>query len=463
MDFKSKVLTTIQKHKMLDGGERVLIALSGGPDSVCLTLALHKLSKMFHLTLDAIYIDHGLRPDETPAEAQFCKDFCQGLGIGYHYKAIDVKTLVLNEKMNKHEAARLLRYHALDETALFLKSQRIALGHNQNDVVETFFINMMRGSGTRGLGGIPAVRGIVIRPLIESTREEIEAFLKAEDARYVVDSSNLKTDYTRNKIRAKLFPVIKDIFPEFIKTVSKTAEILTEEDRHLEIIVTKTLMRLIYKKTDSRIILFMTPLESMDIVILRRTIRRAIAETWTLRGLSFVHIEEIIGLIKKGKPGDRVCLPGGIQAIRDYATFVITTEEPVIISEYALEPDSEVIIKETGDVITAKLLDGKPAKMSDDKSAIVLDADKVQFPLIIRHRREGDFFHPLGLGGKKKIQDYFVDEKVSKELRDSVPIVASGGEIVWVAGMRMDDRFKTDETTKNFLQLTIRKHDSPIR
>ncbi len=451
-----KVKSAISKYSMLSGGETILIGLSGGPDSVCLLLALHTLKEELNLKLHAIYIDHGLRPQETPGEIEFCRKLCDGLSISFITKAIDVKTHAKEHGMNKQEAARELRYKMFDDVSAELKVDRIALGHTADDQIETFFMRFFRGSGPGGLSGIPPVRGRIIRPLIEVERKEIEEFLDEQKQDYIVDSSNLKEDYFRNRLRLSFLPEIKRINPGIVRTVSRTMEILREEERYFAIQVTKTLMKLICRKSDLRIELFLTPMESMDKVILRRVLRRAIDETKGLRGMGFTHIEDIIELIKRGKPGDRIYLPKGLRVIKNYGTLTMTSEIPQRIGVFTLSVPGEAVLREIKAVITASIED-EVESYGDGKKVAVFDADKVGGVLSVRPREKGDFFYPLGFGRRKKLQDFFVDEKVPRDERDAVPIIASGNNIVWIAGYRGDERFKATETTKRFLRLEFKQ------
>lgn len=450
-----KIRATITKHSMLSGTETILAGLSGGPDSVCLLHALHKLSGEFRLKLNAIYIDHGLRPDETPHEIEFCNKLCQGLSVPFITKSIDVKAYAKEYGLNKQDAARDLRYKVFDEIAFEIKADRIALGHNADDQVETFFMRIFRGSGPKGLSGIPPVRGKIIRPLIEVERVDIEEFLEDRRINYIVDSSNMKEDYLRNKIRLSFVPEVKRLSPDIAETMSRTMEILREEERYFDIIVTKTLMKLISRKTDSRIELFLVPMESMEKVILRRVLRRVIDETKGLRGLGFVHIEDIINLIKHGQHGDRLCLPKRLRAIKNYSLLVITSETPQKIKTYTLNVPGEVALDETKKVINTTLED-KAGDYEDGKTVVVLDADKTGNILTVRPREKGDFFYPMGFGKKKKLQDFFVDEKVPRDERDAIPIVVLGPDIVWIAGYRGDERFKAASETKRFVRLEIK-------
>ncbi len=455
MSLVEKVSETIRKYSMLSGGETVLVGLSGGPDSVCLISILHALAPEMELRLRAVYVDHGLRPEETPAEIEFASDLCLKLDVPFGVKQISPGPYAKEQGLSLQDAARTMRYEALEEAADESAAHRIALGHHLDDQVETFFMHILRGSGPRGLSGIPPVRGKIIRPLIETERKEIEAFLDGEGISYVVDHTNLKHDYLRNRLRAIIMPVLKEVNPGIADTIARTTEILRDEDRYLELQVTKTLMRLISRKTDNSVELFLTPLEGLDTAILRRVLRRAVEATEGLRAITFRHIEDIMHLIKAGSAGDRLYLPRDVRAIKKYSTVLLTSEPPQKLGTYTISPGEEISLREAGLVLSAYLEEEVPASESAD--VVVLDADKTSPQLTVRSRREGDYFYPEGFGKKKKLQDFFVDEKVPRDERDAVPIVASGENIVWVAGMRADDRFVRRKDTKRSLVLELKR------
>jgi tRNA(Ile)-lysidine synthase len=462
LNFFQKVIASITKYAMISGGEKILIGLSGGPDSVCLLHVLHALKDKFMTELHAIYIDHGLRPGETPNEIDFCRMQARKLNIPFITKAIDVKSCAKKQKTSIQDAARHLRYRLLEETAYETNAHKIALAHTADDQAETVLMRLFRGSGPTGLAGIPPVRKNIIRPLIEIERKEIEEFLSHEKLDFVIDSSNLKIDYLRNRIRLSLMPMIKELNPDITETLAKTASIFRDEEKYFGIIVTKTLMKLISRKTDTRIELFLSPFESMDKVILRKVLRRAIDETKGLRGISFIHIEDIAELIKKGKPGDRLYLPKGIRVIKDYSMLVLTSETPVALNTYTLEVPGETILKEAGLLIKASLIEGHESDVVSRNdglwaSSAFFDADKVRLPLTARPRTNGDAFYPSGFGRRKKLQDFFVDEKIPRDERDRVPLIVSENDIIWIVGYRGDERFKVTESTKNILKFEVKK------
>ena len=202
-------------------------------------------------------------------------------------------------------------------------------------------------------------------------------------------------------------PEFKRQNPELIRTISRTSEIIREEDNYLELIVTKTLMKLIPKKTDRTIELFLVPLETMDRAILRRVLRRAMDAVKGLRGIGFVHIEDIIELVKRGNSGDRIYLPKGIRVIKGYATLILTSERPSKLGTYSLNVPEELVLKESGILIKSSFADS--AEIScDGKSRVIIDAERIKLPLVVRARKAGDFFYPAGFGKRKKLQDFLL-------------------------------------------------------
>ncbi|RMG67618.1 MAG: tRNA lysidine(34) synthetase TilS [Nitrospirae bacterium] len=454
MDILQTVEETVKKYYMLYGGERVLVALSGGPDSVCLLHLLCRMRQNWRLSLSALYIDHGLR-ENTSDEIEFCSKLCKELGVDFLSLSIDVRGYASDMGLSIQEAARILRYRALEEEAIRQDADRIATGHHADDQAETLLIRLLRGTGPIGLAGIPPVRGKIIRPLIELQRWMIEDYLREQGLRYLIDPSNLKKDYLRNRIRHELMPILKRYNPRVVSTLLRTSQILREENDFINIQVTKALMRLISRKDDERVELFLTPMENLDRVILRRALLVVINEVRGLRGISSEHIEQIIDLVKEGRTGARLYLPDNVRVIKGYSTLTITSRRPEVVKEQELKIPGETIVKEASVVLISSVHSEVDA-LGDGKTMAVFDADTLQMPLKIRARRPGDYFYPFGLAKKKKLQDFFVDEKVPRDQRDSVPILVSGDQIVWVVGYRMDDRFKVTPSSRRILKVIVR-------
>ena len=457
MDVLKQASATINKHQMLSMGDKVLIALSGGPDSTCLASVLAELFKEFDLTLFAHYVDHGMRPDETPAEMKSCEALCKRLGIVFSSSKVDVNALVKNSGMNTQEAARELRYTALAKAALDTGANRIALGHTLDDQAETFFMRILRGSGPSGLAGIAPVRRALIRPLINTRKADVLEYLGAKGIEAVQDSSNLKDHYMRNRLRQRLMPVLEEMNPSIIETIGRTTEVLSDEERYFFIEVNKALMRLITSKGDDHIELFLRPFETLDRAIARRVLRRAVEETRSLRRLGHVHIEDILRLLAKGHSGDSIDLPHDIKVIKKYSTFLITAAPPVCLETRILEAPGTLELAEAGIHIRATVLEQAPPPFKGSNKC-VLDAMKAVFPLTVRARQDGDHFYPEGFGKRKKLQDYFVDAKVPRYERDAVPVITSGAggeDIAWIAGYRADERFAVSKETERYLLLEV--------
>jgi tRNA(Ile)-lysidine synthase len=439
MELVQKVLNTANKYAMLSEGDRILIGLSGGPDSVCLGIILQ---------------------NEVEREKIFCKKFSDALGIDCSIKTIDVKNYAKEKKLSVQEAARTLRYQTYERISEELNAEKIALGHTADDRAETFLLWILRGSGPRGLSGIPPVRGKIIRPLIEIEKQEIKDFLTSfplfmkHDSlpHYMTDSSNVDVHYVRNWMRQRVIPELKKQNPALIQTIGRISDILREEDEYMERIVTKTMMRLISRKSDDTIELFLAPLENLDKPVARRVLRRAIDETEGLRGIEYIHIEDILKLIKTGKSGDRIHLPKEIKAVKSYATLLITSRKPARLQTRKLTPPGKLHLDEVAVMLTAEIVENLE-KTYDGKDTAVFDYDMLSLPLNVRRRKSGDFFYPAAFGKRKKLQDFFVDEKIPRDERDAIPIVVSGEDIIWVAGYRMDERYKAGGKTKKFLIL----------
>ncbi len=456
MDLVKKLIDTIEKYNMILKGEHILIGLSGGADSVCLLKVLNIIKKDLEINLSAIYIDHNIRPAETLHEKNFCKEICDLFQVPLIIKSCDAPSYSKNFKISLQEAARELRYQAYYETASELKADKIALGHNADDQAETIFLRLIRGAGPLGLSGIPPVRQKIVRPLIETERAEIEEFLKTHKIDYLIDLSNLTDRYLRNKIRHVIMPEIKKLNPSAVKTIIRTMDILRSEEKYFEITVTKTLMKLISRKDEESIELFLSPMEIMDPVLLRRVLRRAIDSVRGLRAITFIHIEDMIKLIKSGKPGDRLYLSKNIRVIKKYSVLLITAEPPKRLSNYMINIGDSVHLKEASMVISCELVDSEEiGRTIKDPKIALINGDKLSFPLTIRGRMPGDYFYPIGFGKRKKIHDYFVDEKIPRDERDLIPLLINNGEIIWVIGKRLDERYKVDNNTRKIIKCTI--------
>ena len=444
---------------MLNTGDRVIIGVSGGPDSMALLFALRELQKHYKLSLWAAHYDHGLRGNESKQDADFVRTQVEQIGIPLVEEQDD--GFLQKTKSNREEFARKKRYEFFQRQAFKLKAQKIALGHTANDQAETFFLWLFRGAGTRGLGGIPPVRdNLIIRPLIEIERKEILEFLKNKGIPWREDSSNLRTDYLRNQIRQSLMPrLLEECGPTLIKRISGTTKIFRDDDNYLASQSVKNFNKIIKYRDKNKVLLDIQKLTKFPLALKRRIIRCAIETiNGSLRKISFDHIEGVLKIIDSEHPQLSVNLPYGLTVYKEYTTLRITRKTSNKINfyhEYDFLPD-RIDISEAGTTLIIKVIPwNKRSSPLTNRDTALIDRDKVKFPLIVRNWRAGDRFKPLGSRGLKKIKDFFIDIKIPQEERQKIPLVFFGDCVAWIAGQRIDDRVKVSDETLNVIKMVI--------
>lgn len=453
-----KVIKTIRSHQMIAHGDVVLVALSGGPDSVCLLSALHALSDKLGIRLHAAHIDHMFRGRESAEEARFAAETAGRLGVPITVETIDVPTFCRERGISAQAGAREIRYAFLSRTAERVGATRIALGHTASDQAETLLMRLVRGAGTSGLSGIPPVRGVIIRPLIDVTRDEVLAYLAQNGLKYAIDSSNAKPIYTRNRIRLELIPALSRFNPSIVQTLAEEAAILRDDDEALEACISAHIPSVMEKHAES-IRIRRDAFNSLLPALRRRILRKAIESAAGNRAVSFDKIEEALGFISSAQTGRVMSLAAGLAMEREYENILIRpAPEPqgfcIMLHVPGVTEAAEINVKVETRIITP----GQAIAETDEKSVwqAVFDYDKIVLPLYIRSRRPGDRFCPAGMGGKgKKLQDFLTDEKVPRRLRSLLPILATEKDIVWVVGMRTDMRFLPDDKSGRLLVITV--------
>jgi tRNA(Ile)-lysidine synthase len=455
----NKVKATLSRYEMLQPGDLVVVAVSGGPDSVCLVHILHKLEDAFDFHLIVAHFDHGLRPAEDDAETHFVSTLADSMKIPF--ETAKGRLLEKKAKGSKEEAARNARYAFLEMVRKKCNARKVALGHNLNDQAETILMRLLRGSGPSGLTGIPPCRdGSIIRPLIEIDRLEIEKYLKAEKLAFVTDSSNLATDYLRNRIRLEVMPLLAKHQPRLAHILGQTAEILRDEHEYLERITRAWLEKEVSLGPGNVCHLSLPSFLDLPVALRRRAARQLIGRVKKdLRRITWDHLEAIRKLAEGEKPQAVLSLPGRIQVRRTYDRLSFH-EEPKKGREpfsYELNGPGPYRIKEIGRTLSMEEMKRtKALSLRGAKWTAFVDGEKLRFPLILRTVRPGDRFIPFGMKGHKKLKDFFVDLKVPLEQRRSTPILCSEDTPVWVCGFRIDDRFKVTPDTKRVLKLTLR-------
>ncbi len=463
MGLVSKVSAYMSRHRMVERGCKVLVAVSGGPDSVVLLHVLRQLQEELEITLHVAHLNHMFRGAESEEDALFVQKTAGRYGLPVTVKSIDVPSLCKRARLSKQVAARQARYNFLNETAGQTGASKVALAHQADDQAETILINFLRGAGITGLKGILPVRDdFYIRPLLTVRRAEIELYCRDADLPFRRDSSNIKPVYARNRIRLNLMPLLeKEYNPGLVPALLRLGDICQEEDACLEKLAGEAFAGTCLARAGGGVALGLAELQGMPVAISRRVLRKAWeATTGSPRGLSFQHVEAVLDLINSGRTGARVILPGQVVAARSYSTLELMKEQerrktPYYI--YPLHAPGATFIPEIGCTIHASML--PLPQFQDPKnlppSEALLDYDKLPPVIFVRRRQDGDVFSPYGQVSELKLKDFLINLKIPREERDSIPLVSTPGEIIWVAGLRVGEKWKVDENTKRLLRLKV--------
>ncbi|MBW2000726.1 MAG: tRNA lysidine(34) synthetase TilS [Deltaproteobacteria bacterium] len=453
-----KVRKTIHRFGMIDPGDRVIVAVSGGPDSICLLHILNRLKAELDIYLVVAHYDHGLRPHSDEVETKMVREFAESLSLSFETEKST--SLLQSSGGSLEERARDERYAYLEGLRERLGAQKIALGHNLDDQAETVIMRLLRGSGPSGLGGIPPVRdGKIIRPLIEIRRKEIEAYLESLQLPYVVDQSNYDTRFLRNRIRLEIMPALLQIQPKLLEHLARTAEILRADNQYLVDQAGEWIKEEASFKPNGDIVIPVDPFLALPRPIRQRVLRdilKLLKES--LRRISSTHIQSIEELARGERPQGILNLPKSITVERSYDRLVFSTtyrsRRPDF--HYLLDRPGRYHIKEIDRTLVLEELEGLPESgLASSPLAAYLDAGKIEYPLTVRNLKPGDRFIPLGMKGHKKVKDFFIDLKVPIEARYRTPILFSGGVPVWICGYRIDERFKITPTTRKILKARI--------
>ena len=436
------VKETIDKHGMLVDVKKVLIAFSSGPDSVCLLDTLHSLySKRIEFQL--IYVNHGLRPKRVlKKEETLTKKYAVKYNINYKITYLKLK----KKKLGLEASARMARYKTLLHYMNGFGAQRIALGHNLDDVLETFFINLLRGSGALGLMSIPAVRLPFIRPLIDLKKVEILNFLKQRKLPYSLDRTNWDLKFRRNLLRHKIITQLIKINPNLHETIKREIEILKKDDAYLEKLAEKAYQRSV-KRGKNYIALDLKRILHYNSPIINRVVIRVIKELrGDLEGYENKHFEGIISL-KDKQSGKKIVLPKGLYAQREYGCIVIGFTEPVEQVKWTISPKVELIIPKRLIFRTCIVKHCDFKKLKTNKE--VFDLEKLEPPLFIRNRRRGDYINTKI--GKKKLKKIFNEFKISPHKRNEIMMLCDQKGILWILGIARAFRGFIDKKTKKIL------------
>ncbi len=455
----NKVKCTISRYGMIRCGDRVVVAVSGGPDSVCLLDILYELKHDLGIELIVAHFNHGLRLSEDEYETRFVESLSVSLDLPFETKRADESLCKRGPSLE--ERARHARYRFLEEVKERSASHKIAVGHNLNDQAETVLMRLLRGSGPSGLAGIPPYRdNTIIRPLIEVTRTEIESYLNRKGLPSVRDPSNFETHCLRNKIRLELLPQLRTFQPRIVELLGQTADIMRRDNGWLESEAKKWLEGNAKIKDSGEIEIPLSSFRELPETLRDRVIRSVmkIAGGGTLRRVSLSHIEATKRVALGKKPQAEVHLPNKLVARRVYDKLIFTSPKESKCQDfcYFLEGPGTFHLKALGATLSLKEM-GSVAlhRIQTSPWTASLNADHLAYPLMIRNFRPGDKFIPSGMSGHKKLKDFFIDLKIPSEERGRIPILTCQNVPVWVCGLRIDDRFKVTPHTKKGLKVTF--------
>ena len=459
-----EVRETIARYAMFDRGDRVLVAVSGGSDSVALVHILHSIAGDFSLKLAVAHLNHGLRGQESDRDAEFVTVLAKKLELPFFIARRDVKAFQLRRRLSLEEAARRVRYDFFDDIAATHGFDKIALGHHSNDNAELVLMNLLRGSGPLGLAGIAAVRDSkIVRPLIHLKQAEILAYVSANNLSFVTDTSNMDPVHRRNRIRHYLIPELKKSYnPAIVDSLNRLGQILQAEDQWMEQALEPLYAETISNYGSEGIRVDLSNI-AVHPAVGRRIIRKAIWRVkQDLRRITFAHVEAVMDLATRPCSSGCLDLPDGIRVLREATMLIIKQEDqkscvPKIDYHYTIAAEGTTVIKEANVVLKLKEIDIEDVPDFKDaaRTRAFLDRDLLQFPLMVRNFRPGDRFSPLGLDGSQKLKKFFINNKISVQRRKSCPLLLSGDKIIWVVGLRIDNSVKLGPKTQRVLMAEL--------
>lgn len=443
-----KVHNTIKYNDLLFNGESVLVALSGGADSVCLLKILCMFRDEFNIKIYAAHLNHMLRGVDAENDAKFAENVCSELDVPFYLKKVDVLQYAKEHSQSTEEAGRNIRYSFFADLCREYKIDKIATAHNLNDNVETVLMRFIRGTGITGLGGIPYVNGNIIRPILDLTRQEVEQFLNETNTSFVTDKTNFEDIYHRNRIRLSLIPEIENKYNKNFKdTLASNIINYKEASDFLKKTIDDKVNSLIVKKKGYAY-LVQDKFNNEHNYVKSSVIYNLIDYMSKTKQCTSKAVREIVTLAKQ-KNG-KIDFSKELSIYIMYNRIYFVKKKEIKDFCYTLENDNNIYIPEIDTTIKFEVVD----KKEKCNNSVFLDIDMISGKTIkIRNRKNSDAFIPSGMTGKKKLKDYFIDEKIPVFLRDEIPLILADDEIIAVGILRENEKYKVTDKTKQFFKI----------
>ena len=459
----NQIKRAIDCHHLVEKGDRLIVGVSGGVDSMVLLHLLNACREAFDLSLIVAHVNHGLRPVESEKEAELVQKEAARLGLPFEYGQFNVKEFQKRGGLSPQDAARRIRFHFFHNLLQKHHAQKIALGHHADDQVETVLLRLIRGSGLQGLKGMLPIRdGKVIRPLLGVWEEEIQSFAMEKKIPFLSDSSNLKKDYLRNRIRLALIPLMeREYQPNFKEILLRTSNILREEDDYLEKGAEAAYQKVVREERETLSFKF-SEYQSLHQAIQWRVIRKILGRIYD-RGVAveegeWSDVNEMYRKLHQSSPSFLLELPRGAWVEKRYDAVLLGKGKvkPFLPFDVELISPGRTLIREIGKEVVIEETDRDKFKnYRGPLNTALMDYGSLQFPLRMRNFRPGDRFYPLGAKGTQKLKNFFIDHKIPKFERPKVPLLVSGEMIAWIVGYRIDERVKITEKTRKVLAVKV--------
>lgn len=460
-----KIREYVMEWKMLEANDKVIAGVSGGADSICLLFVLLELQKEIPFELTVVHVNHGLRGEDADRDEAYVKEICRENGVVCVCYFENIELIAKKRKQSMEEAGREVRREAFYHTLETYHGTKIALAHHKNDNVETFLMNLARGSGLKGLGGMLPVNGNVIRPLLTVERREIEDYLKQRKIRYCTDETNKSDDYTRNRVRNHVIPYMEEQINS--KVVQHIDEAMRQFRQMQEFVESQT--EIYYKKTvlprkggffvsleDYR----RTP-DAVRPLLLKKVLKELTGQE---KNITSVHLQSLMELFEK-QTGRKLALPYQVEAKRSYEGIVLKLQEKERTFEsIELKPETGVVktCEWCGRKIQYRILENEERNTGYSEKIYTkwFDYDIIKDTVSVRTRKTGDYITIHEDGKRQKLKSYFINEKVPQEERDRIPLIAEGSHVLWIAGYRSSCAYRVSEHTKQILEIQIDKGEN---